>query len=91
MILKILIILIVISAFVLCKSLVWLITEMKDFPSEWDYKPWNCNKCLGFWFPLAVYTSIWYILGLWEVLVFGSVLVILDTIAKVVDENKKFK
>lgn len=92
MILKILDIVIVISVFAVCKYIVWWWTEgQKTYPEWLDYKPWCCRKCLGFWFPMAVYAAIWWIFNMPMVMILGGILTILDTIAYAIDENKRFK
>lgn len=92
MILKILDIVIVISVFAICKHVVWWWTEVqKDYPECLAYAPWCCRKCLGFWFPMAVYAAIWWIFDLPMAMILGGTLTVLDTIAVVLDEKKKYK
>lgn len=92
MILKVLQILIVVTVFIALKYIVWWWTEgQKTYPEWLDYKPWCCRKCLGFWLPMGVYASIWWIFSLPMVMIGGGILTILDTIAYIINENKIFK
>ena len=91
MIVRALQILLVMSVFLVLKYCVWWWTEgQKTYPTWLDYKPFNCRRCLGFWLPLGTYLSIWWIFNLPIVAILGTILTILDTIAYIINEKKKY-
>lgn len=91
MILKALQLIIVLTVFLLLKYIVWWWTEgQKNYPQWLDYPPFCCRKCLGFWLPISIYVSIWYIFDLPLVAIAGCILTVLDTIAFIINERKKY-
>lgn len=85
-------ILIAVVLFFSLKYIVYYITErIIPFPAWLDYRPYVCSKCLGFWLPLGVYLSIFYITGNIMVPALGITLTVLDTIAKIIDEKNKYQ
>ena len=75
--------------FFIVKYFAFRLTEEWGLPEWLNYKPWVCNKCLGFWSLTAIYLSIGIVLNLWIFLAFGMILTILDTIAIIIDERNK--
>lgn len=92
MIYKALEILVAVVLFFSLKYIVYFITEkIIPFPEWLDYKPYTCSKCFGFWLPLGVYLSIFYIVGNIMVPALGIILTALDTVAKIIDEKNKYQ
>ena len=91
MIVNILSIIATLTSFLVIKYLVWYWTEgQKHYPSFLDYKPFNCKKCLGFWSLTSFYLTMMFIFKLKLMGVIGIMLTILDTIAIIIDEKKRF-
>lgn len=92
MVYKALEILVSVVLFFSLKYIVYYITErIIPFPAWLDYRPYVCGKCLGFWLPLGVYLSIFYVTGNIMVPALGITLTVLDTIAKIIDEKNKYQ
>lgn len=92
MVYKALEVLVAVVLFFMIKYIVYFVTErIIPFPAWLDYKPYTCSKCLGFWLPLGVYLSIFYIVGNIMVPALGIILTVLDTIAKIIDEKNKYQ
>lgn len=74
--------------FLVVKECVWTLTEGGKIPEYLKYKPWSCNKCLGFWSLLAIYGTVAYAFALYITAIVGTVLTILDTIAYIIHEKQ---
>lgn len=92
MIYRILDILVPLIVFLVTKYFVYWFTEkLTDFPKWLEYKPYYCGRCLGFWLPMGIFCSIWYVFNVPIIGILGIVLTILDTIAKIIDEKNKYQ
>ena len=72
------------------KYVVFWLTDKKGLPEFLRYKPWICYKCCSFWSLITLYITIFLMFkcGLWYLLIAGTILTILDTIARKVDESQ---
>lgn len=66
----------------------WWTEKNKHYPAFLDYKPWNCRTCFTFWLQLFTYIGLSLILNNFFYMA-GLILVVLNTIALLVDEKHK--